>query len=208
MELHEALAPDVGIETFYEECLPALFEERRELFASVCEVPLIISVYLEDIDLRYTAEFRPDGCRVEPGEMIDFPVATLVGSSTDWDVVKRQTLRIVTPLEERAEGYRPPRKVTRAFLDDLERFDGEFAFILSDNTLDEPVEIGVVLNDYTLPPGAPKLTIETRFEVGERLARGDLSPSQLDASVKLGGDVGLGIDVGGLLLEHFPELEG
>lgn len=207
MKLRDAFAADVAIDEFFEDCVPALFDARRDLFAAACETRLIVSVWLQDTDARYTAEFHPDGCRIEAGEMIDFPVATVVGKSADWETVKRQTLRIAAPLEERARGYRPPRKLTRAFLDDLERFDGKFNFELRDASLDDPVEIGIILNDYVLPPGAPELTIETDFEVGVELACGDLRPSQLDARVGLKGDVGLGLDVGGLILEHFPELE-
>jgi hypothetical protein len=207
MKLEVALAPEVTPRQFFEQHLPDLFEARRELFAKASTTSVIVSVHLSDVDERYTVEFSAEGCRVERGEMIDFPVLTLVGTRGDWDVVKRQALRIAKPLEERAHAHRPPQKLTREFLDALERHDGEFVFELSGEEIDQPVEIAIILNDYALPAGAPKLRIGASFELGERLARAEIRPSQLDGEVSVRGDMGLGIDVGGLLLEHFPHLE-
>lgn len=208
MKLEKALAPQVGIDEFFQDHVPELFEARRELFAAASDTPVIVSVLLTDTGDRYTIEFRHDGCRVEKGEMIDFPVVTICGSTQDWQDVKRRTLRIAKPLEKRAHSYDPPRKLTRDFLKKLERHDGEFRFLVAGADRDEPIEMSLVLNDYDLPPGAPVITLSGSIETAEQLARGEIRPTDLDDKVRISGDVGLGLDVGGLLLEHFPELEG
>jgi hypothetical protein len=207
MELEDALAPGVDLDTFFVEHVPALFEARRELFASTYDTAIIVSVYLSDTDARYTAEFRPDGCTVEKGEMIDFPQATLVGSSDYWESVKRHILKIAEPLERRAKQTGQPSKVTREFLDELERFDGEFVFEIAAADLDTPVPFRLILNDYDAPKGAPSVKIQASFDIGEQLARGDIKPGDLDGLVRVRGDMSLGLEVGGLLLKHFPELE-
>jgi hypothetical protein len=207
MELRDALAPEVTLETFVLEHVPTLFEARRELFAAAYDTSIIISVHLSDTDERYTAHFRRDGCTVERGEMIDFPVVTLVGSSQYWDSVKRHVLKIAEPLERRAKNAKMRSKVTRKFLDELERFDGEFVFDIEADDLDTPVPFRLILNDYEAPGGAPALKIRASFEVGEQLARGEINPKDLEGLVRIRGDMSLGLEVGGLLLKHFPELE-
>jgi hypothetical protein len=207
MELEDALAPEVGLDTFFLEHVPALFEARRELFAAAFDTEVIVSVHLSDSGARYTGEFRADGCAVEAGEMIDFPVVTLVGSSEYWESVKRHVLEIAKPLERRAEKTRPPSKVTRKFLDELERFDGEFVFDIEADDLDEAIPFRLILNDYDAPEGAPALEIRASFEIGEQLARGEIRPGDLEGLVRVRGDMSLGLEVGGLLLKHFPELE-
>lgn len=208
MDLKEALAPDVDPEEFFVDKIPALFEARRELFASACDTAIIVSVHLMDTGERYTLEFSPEGCRVEKGEMIDFPVVTIAGSSQNWQEVKRHVLQVAEPLEKRAHKTEVPRKVTRDFLDKLERHDGEFVFDLSADDLDQPIPIKLILNDYEPPPGAPTLRVSASFDLGVRLARGDIKPSQVESEISVRGDMSLGLDVGGLILKEFPELEG
>ncbi len=208
MKLDDALAPGVAPDTFFLDYVPELFEARRELFAKASEVALIVSVHLTDTDQRYTYEFRPDGCTVEADEMIDFPVATITGPSTQWEDLKRHVLTVARPLEERAHEHTPPNKVTRDFLDALERFDGIFKIKLTADDLDEPIALSIILNDYDAPSGAPELRITAAFETGEQLARDEVHLSDLDSHVRVGGDMSLGLEVGGLILKHFPELDG
>jgi hypothetical protein len=214
MKIEDALMPGVEPDAFFMECVPELFEARRELFAESCETEVIVSVHLTDLDARYTCEFSEDGCVVERGEMIDFPVATIVGQARHWEDFKRHVLSIVVTLEQRAHARRanpdkaPPSKLTREFLEHLERFDGVFACELSAEDLDDPIPVQVILNDYEAPDGAPTLRIGASFETGEQLARDEIRPADLESRVRVGGELSLGLEVGGLLLKHFPELEG
>lgn len=207
MKLDDALAPGVSPETFFLEYVPELFEARRDLFAEASTTAIIVSVHLTDTDERFTYEFRADGCTVEADEMIDFPVVTIAGSSEHWEQMKRHVLRVAKPLEARAHHTKPPHKLTRDFLDELERFDGEFQVKLTADDLDEAIPISLILNDYDVPGGAPKLRIQVSFETGEQLARDEIALADLDSRVRVGGDMGLGLEVGGLILKHFPELE-
>ncbi|QDG54610.1 hypothetical protein FIV42_28845 [Persicimonas caeni] len=208
MNLEDALAPGVDTETFFLEHVPALFEARRELFASAYDTPVIVSVHLTDTDEKYTYEFRPDGCEVEADEMIDFPVVTVAGEAARWEDFKRHVLEVAKLAEKRANDTDVPRKVTREFLDEFERYDGEFVLDLSADDLDQPIVVHLILNDYEMPAGAPSLRIGATFEMGEELARGDVRPKDLENRVKIKGDLSLGLEVGGLLLKYFPELEG
>lgn len=208
MKIEDALAPGVDTETFFLEHVPALFEARRELFASAYDTPVIVSIHLTDTDEKYTYEFRPDGCEAEADEMIDFPVITVAGEAGRWEDFKRHVLDVAKLAEQRAHQTEPPRKITRKFLDEFERYDGEFVLELHAEDLAEPITVRGILNDYEKPAGAPSLHIGATFEMGEELARGDVLPRELESRVKIKGDLSLGLEVGGLLLKYFPELEG
>lgn len=212
MKIEDALKPGISPDTFFMECVPALFEARQEIFRESSEADVIVSVYLRDIDARYTCEFRADGCTVEADEMIDFPIATAVGEAADWEDFKRHMLAIMVPLEQRADDYRERAgstmsRLTPEFLEKLERFDGVFECSISADDLDNPIKIDLVLNDYDAPDGVAHLRLGASFETGEAVARGEISPADLQDRVRVGGELGLGLEIGGLLLKHFPELE-
>jgi|GEM_PF-2438146 len=212
MKIEDALEPGISTDTFFMECVPELFKARQQIFQQSSDTDVIVSVYFKDTDARYTCEFRADGCAVERDEMVDFPVATIVGEEADWEDFKRHMLAILLPLEQRANDYRERAastmsRLTPEFLAKLERFDGVFECKISAEDLDEPIEIALILNDYDAPDGAPRLRIGASFETGEALANGELFPTDLPDRVRVGGDLSLGLEVGGLLLKYFPELE-
>ncbi|MGM0555631.1 MAG: hypothetical protein ACQEVA_04545 [Myxococcota bacterium] len=206
MEFEEALAPDVDVETFFLEKVAEVHRSRLEVFSRGVDTPIIVCVALEDIDERYTFEFRPDGIDVEHGEMIDFPVVTIIGKSIYWDTVRDHLREIAEIVQDRASDKHPPRKLTRDFLDKFERFDGIIELQLADEDLDERVLLKIVLNDYDAPSGARHVTIRAPFSLGLELARGDVHPSNLEQHVSASGDMGLAFDLTGFLNKEFPEL--
>lgn len=212
MKIEDALKPGISADTFFMECVPELFQARQRMFQESSDADVIVSVYFRDTDARYTCEFRADGCTVEREEMVDFPVATIVGEEADWEDFKRHMLTILLPLEQRANDYRERAastmsRLTPEFLAELERFDGVFECKISAEDLNEPIEIALILNDYEAPDGAPRLRLGASFETGEALAVGELFPTDLPERVRVGGELSLGLEVGGLLLKYFPELE-
>lgn len=206
MKLEEALDADIDVKTFFSEIVAEVHESRLEIFSRGVDTPLIVCIGLEDLGERYTYEFRPDGIDVEHGEMIDFPVLTILGSSQNWPTVRKHLHEIAEIVQERASGRRPARRLTREFLDRFERFDGLIELQLTDDELDEPVELKVILNDYDAPASARHLVIRAPFSLGVDLARGDVHPSNLESHVRASGDMGLAFDLTGFLNKEFPEL--
>jgi hypothetical protein len=206
MEFEEALGPDVDVETFFEENVAEVHRSRLEIFSRGVDTPIIVCVALDDLDERYTYEFRPDGIEVEHGEMIDFPVVTIIGEAKYWETVRDHLREIAEAVHARASDKHPPRKLTRDFLDKFERFDGVIELQLVDDDLDERVQLKVVLNDYDSPAGARHLTIRAPFSLGLELARGDVHPSNLEQHISASGDMGLAFDLTGFLNKEFPEL--
>jgi hypothetical protein len=206
MKLEEALGQDVDAETFFLENVPEVHRSRLEIFSRGVDTAIIVCIALEDIDKRITFEFRTDGLDVEEGEMIDFPVLTIIGSSEYWDTVRAHLHDIAEIVQERASNGQPPRKLTRAFLDKFERFDGVIELQLSSDRIEERVPLKIVLNDYDPPPGARHLVIKAPFSLGLDLARGDVHPSNLEQHISATGDMSLAFDLTGFLNKEFPEL--
>lgn len=206
MKFEEALGPDVDLETFFLENVPAAHQARLETFARGVDTPLIVCVALEDTGERYTFEFRTDGIDVEEGEMIDFPTVTIIGQSTYWETVRDHLREMAVVIQDRAGDRHAPRKVDRDFLDKFERFDGVIELQLAADSEEERVPLRIVLNDYDAPPGARHLVIRAPFSLGLDLARGDVAPSDLDQHVSASGDMSLAFDLTGFLNKEFPQL--
>ncbi len=207
MEFDDALADDVSPTEFFEETLPELFEARLDRFEQYSDIPILISIHLTDRDQRYSFEFNADGLRSTDGEFIDFPILTLEGTAEQWETVRRHTRELLGQLDERAAQHTPPNRITRDFLDDLERHDGVFELNIEANERDEPVSMRLVLNDYEAPPRAREVTLSTSSDVFYDVVEGRRSPAEAARNASLSGDMSLAFDIGGLLMSHFPELD-
>lgn len=69
MLLREALAADVTVHDFFTHWVPLIFEERREDFARVSELDLIVCFKFEDTGSVYSLELTKSGITVEEDEM-------------------------------------------------------------------------------------------------------------------------------------------
>lgn len=207
MEIADAFEGDVAPETFFLERLPELHEERLELFEKYSEATLRFCIHLTDVDRRFSVELSGDGCRAIEGEFIEFPVVTLQGKRSDWEVV-RDRAETLFEKGRRALHERPPSdRITREFLDDFERYDGVVDVELEIEDGREPVEMRLVLNDYDPVPGASELRVELSVELMAQLLDGDIAPDQARESVGISKDVGFAFELSGLILNHFPELD-
>lgn len=207
MEFDEAFGPEVTPEEFFLEKLPELHRERLDNFEQFCETTLRFSIRLTDVDEQYSVELRPDGARAREGEFIDFPVATIEGTTGPWETIKRHTQRAFEEGERALEQQPPSDRIDDDFLADFEQFDGvlEVEFELPD--LDEPAEFRILLNDYQAPPDARTLRAEVGADAFEDLLEGRRTAEEAAQSADLSGDMSLAFELSGVVLRHFPELE-
>lgn len=205
MDIADALAPGVSPEEFFTEKLPALHAGQLDLFNQAFDTALIVCVRLTDTDEVYTVEFHSEGSRVEADEMIDFPVVTIEGLASHWEKAKAVFRELATTAKGRAQRDKPPRKIDREMLDDFERFDG--VIDLDVHSGGEHIPTRIILNDYVAPAGARRLEVSVDEEVARGFLKGELSPSEAEAKLKVRGDLGLGVDLVGFTLERYPELE-
>lgn len=208
MDFDEAFGPEVTHEEFFLEKLPQLHEEKLDLFATYCETTLRLCIRLEDLDRTFSVELAPDGARAIEGEFIDFPVVTLEGETGNWDLVKKHARRLFEKGEEALKRRPPNHKISRAFLDDLERYDGVLNVTISGESLDDPIEVRAILNDYQAPPRAREVDVTLSVDLVDQVAEGDKGASEAADALSLGRDVTLAFDLGGLMMNHFPDLEG
>lgn len=208
MDFDEAFGPEVTHEEFFLEKLPALHEDKLDLFATYCETTLRFCVRLEDIGQTFSVELAPDGARAIEGEFIDFPIVTLEGETGNWELVKEHARRLFQKGEEALKRRPPTRKITRSFLDDLERFDGVIHLGINGESIDNPVEVRAILNDYQAPPRAREVEVTLSVDLVDQVAEGEKGASEAADALSLSRDVTLAFDLGGLVMNHFPELEG
>jgi hypothetical protein len=206
MEIADAFGDDVTPEEFFLEYLPTLHDERLDLFDRYSDTTLRFCVRLTDRDEAYTVELRSDGSDARRGEMIDFPVVTIEGSTQHWETVKRYAERAFERLTDQLREHPPPHRIEQGFLDDLERYDGVVDIDLAGEN-EGSMRTRLILNDYDVPPGARTVTLNGSLDQVDRVVSGELHPTEATRSMQLSGDLSLAFDLGGLLLDHFPGLD-
>lgn len=202
--LKAALAPGVTPSQFFFDHMPGIHEARLEDFRSVCDIPLIISLWFRDTDRRFTAELSPHGYRAEEGDMIDFPVATICGEEARWEEVKADVLEAVLALHESRhdlERRYGDRRITEQVRRDFEDLRGIIEVSVTGGHA--PFDVEVILNDYEPEPRAPSFAIKATKDVVMRMARGQLEPRAASGEVSVRGGMGFAMDLGGFAAEHF-----
>jgi len=196
-------------EAFFERDVPDIHGELRPYFSALSDVPVRFHIDFRALDAAYTVELRSDGCRVEAGTMIDFPVVSLRTDVTEWKVIRRHTFELLEIgrelFEERVE-LEQVSTLDGGVLQRFESFDGIIDLALSFPELDRPLESELVLNDYE-PFGEPgRFELKLDVEALYRVARGEASPAEVVKGGQLRGDLSLAFNLGGFLLQEFPEL--
>ncbi len=199
-----ALAPDVTPRAFFFEHMPKIHEARLEDFARASEIPIIVSVWFEDTDRRFTFELSPQGYRVEEGDMIDFPQFTITGREADWDAVKEDLLEAALTMSEHEDHFERTygeQRVTHAIRDAFEALRGNIDVRVTGGNV--PIAMKVILNDYEPEPGAPSFGVETTKDVVLRMARGELKPQQAQPHVTISGRMQFPLEIAGFFSKHF-----
>ncbi len=198
-------------EAFFERDVPDIHRELRPYFSSMSDVPVRFHIDFRALDAAYTVELRSDGCRVEEGTMIDFPAVSLRTDVTEWELIRRHTFELLEIGRELFEERVELGKVSTLdgeIVERFESFDGIIDLALSFPEIEKPLESELILNDYE-PFGEPvrfglKLDVEALY----RIARGEASPAECVKGGELRGDLSLAFNLGGFLLQAFPELSG
>ena len=207
MDIADAFAGDVSPETFFLERLPNLHEDRLELFGRYSETTLRFCFRMTDTGRTYCLELTPDSARAIEGEFIEFPTVTLEGKEANWPVVRDHARRLFEKGKDALMNRPPPRKIGRDFVDDFERFDGIVDVAIDFPERDDPVEMRLILNDYDPVADARCLEIGLSIDVLDGVLDGRVDADEARNAMSLSGDVGLAFDLGGMMLDHFPEID-
>lgn len=199
MLIREALAPDVSVRDFFTHWVPRLFEERRADFGRVSSVDIIVCFKFQDTGEVYSLELTKEGVTVEEDEMVDFPVATVLGWAKYWDLVKEHGLPLAEQLEARRDEVRDSVRLTEALHEDWEKFD-----LVLDVAIrgEDAVEFSIVLNDYDPPDGARRFGFSLDLHTLEDVAAGRRDPIDVAKTLKITGDYAAAATFGGMILSH------
>ena len=210
--LREALDPSVTPRQFFFDYLPRIHDAQKQDFARISSAPIILSFWFEDIDERYTIRVDADGVEVEEGEMVDFPVATIITSHERVDALRETILGAAlsldanrTALQDRYLMATPP--VDAGVLDAFESVRGTIEAEVTGFDDGEPLWAKVVLNDYVPEQGAPSFSVSVDRDLVLKMASGDLDPRALSSSqVRVGGKLKLAMEIAGFASKHLKHL--
>ena len=132
---------------------------------------------------------------------------TIEGEEANWDFIRKHAQRMFEKGEEALKAKPPKDRVDRAFLEDLERFDATLTVKLHFEERSEPVMMRAILNDYDPVPGARSIEFSMPMKVADAVLEGSMGKGAARDAIDISGDMSLGFDLSGMMLEHFPELE-
>lgn len=202
----DALAPGVTLEEFFMEHLERIHEVQRGEFHKVSAEPLVMSFDFQDSGERYTFALSSEGCEVEDDELVDFPVATLIGTAAHWEAIKPDLLELARAAEAASESHESRyegRAITRDHLDEFERFQGTIIIEVTGGSAGEPVTFELALNDYVKNDDADFIKVVIDYGVALDLARGELQPRDAQGKVKLSGKTSFGLELAGFFSSNF-----
>lgn len=203
MKWSDLLDSELEPEELLCERLPEFHDHRREQFRSFVDTTLIFSIEFEDRGERYTVELGPDGARVEPHEMIDFPQASARGTVPRWRRSVDLARKLSEPADEQIHRHEGRVKITESLKLGFEQFDGVLDVeIVELPDSDEPLCFEVILNDYDDPPRAPRAKLTVRWPTLVQLANGSLGPVEAARQATVRGAMRLAFDIGGFFMKE------
>lgn len=204
MELDSAFGPNVSPREFFETVLERLYDTYKADVSDASEIDVIVSVYLEDVDERWTIlhERASQKLTIENDEMIDFPLVTIVGHARHWDAAKEGILPLAHALDARRDELRGQYRLTDNFRDDFERIDGAIEVVFTSES-EDPLSLEIVFNNYEWDAAFPRIRVEVPYRLLQDVTSGSLDPGKAVRGLKFSGDRGFALEVGGLLATHF-----
>lgn len=202
MQLRDVFAPGLTTREVFLERLPRLHRARLVQFRQFVTAPLIFCFRFTDTGQCHTLKLDGNQAIAEDGEMIDFPLATIEGKESDWERFKTRFLELAEEADRRADEYVERVAITPSMVKHFERFDGTIKVKLTGGGLDKPIALRIVLNDYEAADEGRIFSVELPVEVAFAVVRGELAPSAAARELKVQGDMGFAMDLGGFFLKH------
>ena len=191
---------DVTLDAFANDHLRTIHTSRIDRWRTFSKVPIILCLKLETGDV-FCAEFGHADVEIDDDEMIDFPVATVLGQSEQWNGVKALCRRYLDAFESRNAELTDVFTLTQSFLDAFERFDTVIDIRITDGDT-QLLDFSVVLNNYDAPAHAPTFSISIDQALLDAVADGSMTPAAAAKAIKVGGSIKEAAEIGGLILKH------
>ena len=189
---------------FFTEHFKKVHNARLEEFSKLSECPIISSFLFEDTDVRYTFELSKSGYKVEEGDMIDFPILTIVARESDWKATREDLLEAALALyasEERLQSKYGRKPMTQDFKDAFEPMLGTINVEVTGGRA--PLKFKIHLNDYDDAGTGNEFTLKLDKELVLQVARGDLDPRDAQGKVKVSGKMAFALELAGFLQKQF-----
>lgn len=185
---------------FFTEHFKKIHNARLEEFSKLSECPIIASFLFEDTGTRFTFELSGTGYTVEEGDMIDFPIITIVGNEADWKATREDLLEAALALyasEERLQSKYGRKPMTQDFKDAFEPMLGTVNVEVTGGKA--PLEFKIYLNDYDDAGTGNEFNLKLDKELVLQVARGEVDPRDAQGKFKVYGKMSFALELAGFL---------
>ena len=198
--IRAAFVDGVTPKEFFTEHFKNIHNARLDEFAKLSKCPLIVSFLFEDTDERYTFELSSKGYKVEEGDMIDFPIITIVANESDLDDTRADLLEAALALyasEERLQKQYGRKPMTQDFKDAFESMLGTINVEVTGGNA--PIKFKIYLNDYDDAGTNNEFNIKVAKDIVLQMARGELDPGDAQGKFKVYGKMAFALELAGFL---------
>ena len=201
--LGEAFDPSVDLDEFMTTYVPKFHQARLEEFRRAVDTPVIVSFMASDTQQRWTFELDGQGCEVESGTMVDFPVATIFGQASDWPILRDDLLEVAQAMEQHRQKLSQRyvrRPLGAAAFEEFEAIQGQIRIHITGTS--KPIEVQIALGEYERVPGAKtfEFTLDKSLILGIVLGETDVRAAA--KSLHITGSMSLAFELAGFASRH------
>lgn len=194
----------ITVDKVFTDVLPIIHEEQRGEFADyISGVDIVIAVRLTDARKMWTARFNADEIEIEDDELVDFPILTVEGTQKQWPALLPYLTDLLSTLESRRKELKPKKRFDSKLRAALERIDGIVDICITGDDPTDNLRFRLILNNYAEHDSFRRFSITIPRSVVFDVAEGRTPIEAAARGLSVQGDVGLAVDLGGTILEHF-----
>lgn len=204
IDYKKLLPAGITVEKVFADVLPAVHDEQRDEYADYVEgMDIVIAVRLTDARKLWTVRFNADEIEIEDDELVDFPIVTIEGTQKQWPNLLPYLVEILTTLESRRKELKPKKRFDATLQAALERFDGVIDLCVTGDDPTDNLRFRLILNNYAEHTSFRRFSITIPRSVVFDVVEGRTPIESAARGLSVQGDVGLAVDLGGTILEHF-----
>ena len=198
------LPAGITVDKVFTDVIPVIHEEQRAEFGDyIAGVDIVIAVRLTDARKMWTVRFNAEEIEIEDDELVDFPIMTVEGTQKQWPALLPYLADILSTLESRRSELKPSKRFDSKLRSALERIDGVIDICITGDDPTDNLRFRAILNNYEEHGSFRRFSITIPRSVVFDVAEGRTPIESAARGLSVQGDVGLAVDLGGTLLEHF-----
>lgn len=194
----------ITVEKVFTSVVPTIHEEQRGEFADYIDgLDIVVAVRLTDARKLWTVRFNADEIEIEDDELVDFPILTIEGTQKQWPSLMPHLVTVLTTLDARRQELKPKKRFDSKLRSALERIDGVIDVCITGDDPTDNLRFRLILNNYEEHTSFRRFSITIPRSIVFDVVEGRTPIESAARGLTVQGDVGLAVDIGGTILEHF-----